>query len=184
MFNALYYDSITLHLINEENLLTVHSIFQGFPDSEVMLKELEKSYIPQYKDGIRSKYGFYAMLENELAGLSLLGISSWVDRRGYTGADTMLHMRGKGVAPRSKPHLFYLAFELLGLNRVETGCLVSNTASKRSIEKTAGFQFEGVLREYSLNPQGEFEDEYRYAILRQDWLNLYDRSVVEVIVSQ
>src|SRR5262249_37539357 len=115
MFSALHYDSITLYLINEENLADVCSMFQGFPDSEVMLRDLEKSYVPQYRDGIRTKYGFYAMLDNELAGLSLLGISSWVDRRGYTGADTLLHMRGRGIAPRSKPHLFYLAFEILGL---------------------------------------------------------------------
>lgn len=182
MFKALRSDSITLYLINEENLADVRSSFHGFPDSDYMLKELEKSYVPRFEEGVRMKYGFYSMLENELAGLSLLGISSWKDRRGYTGADTLLHMRGRGVAPRSKPHLFYLAFEILGLNRVETGCFVSNLASKRSIEKTAGFQLEGVLREHGLNPQGEFEDEYRYAILRRDWLKLYDKSQVELIV--
>jgi ribosomal-protein-serine acetyltransferase len=182
MFKALHPDSITLYLINEENLADVRSMFHGFPDSDYMLKELEKSYTPEFEGGVRKKYGFYSMLENQLAGLSLLGVSSWKDRRGYTGADTLLHMRGKGVAPRSKPHLFYLSFEILGLNRVETGCYVSNIASKRSIEKTAGFLLEGVLREYGINSQGEFEDEYRYAILRRDWLKLYDRSRVEVIV--
>jgi ribosomal-protein-serine acetyltransferase len=181
MFKALQADSIILHLINEENLADVRSMFQGFRDSDYLLGELEKSYVPQYREGERTKYGFYALLDNQLAGLSLLGVSSWKDRRGYTGADTLAHMRGRGVAPRSKPHLFYLAFEMLGLNRVETGCFVSNLASKRSIEKTTGFQFEGVLREYGLNEQGEFEDEYRYAILRRDWLSLYDKSRIEVI---
>lgn len=82
---------------------------------------------------------------------------------------------------RRYPHLFYPAFELLGLNRVETGCLVSNTASKRSTEKTAGFQFEGVARESGLNGQGEFEDQYLYAILRRDWFRLYDASQVKVL---
>ncbi len=182
MFKALSSDSITLHLINEENLADVRSMFQGFPDSDYMLKELEESYVPEFEEGERVKYGFYSTLEGELAGLSLLGVSSWKDRRGYTGADTLSHMRGRGAAPRSKPHLFYLAFEILGLNRVETGCYVSNTASKRSIEKTVGFELEGVLREYGLNPLGEFEDEYRYAILRRDWLKLYNKSRVEVIV--
>ena len=182
MFKAISSDSITLYLINEENLADVRSMFQGFPDSGYMLKELEESYLPEFEAEERVKYGFYSMLEDKLAGLSLLGISSWKDRRGYTGADTLLHMRGRGVAPRSKPHLFYLAFEILGLNRIETGCYVSNTASKRSIEKTTGFELEGVLREYGLNPQGEFEDEYRYAILYRDWLKLYDKSQVAVIV--
>ncbi len=181
MFKGLYSDSITLYLINEENLDNVRLMFQGYPDSEYMLGELERSYVPKYENGIRRKYGFYSMLGDELAGLSLLGINSWENRRGYTGADILLHMRGKGVAPRSKPHLFYLAFEILGLNRVETGCFVSNLASKKSIEKTSGFQFEGILRKCTVNPQGEFEDEYFYAILREDWLKLYDKSKVEVI---
>jgi ribosomal-protein-serine acetyltransferase len=182
MFKALHCDSITLYLINQENLAEVRSMFCGFPDSDYMLRELEKSYAPKFEEGVRTKYGFYSMLENQLAGLSLLGIGSWKDRRGYTGADMLMHMRGKGVAPRSKPHIFYLAFEILGLNRVETGCFVSNIASKRSIEKTAGFQLEGVVREYCINSQGEFEDEYHYSILRRDWLKLYDKSRVEVIV--
>lgn len=182
MFRALQADSITLYLINEANLAEVYSLFQGFPDSEEMLQEIAENYLPEYENGQRMKYGFYAMLDNQLAGLSLLGIDSYKERKGYTGADTLLHMRGQGVAPRSKPHLFYLAFELLNLHRVETGCLVSNLASKRSIEKTAGFRFEGVMRESGLNEQGEWEDEYLYAILRRDWLQLYDKAQVRVIV--
>jgi len=71
---------------------------------------------------------------------------------------------------------------LLGLNRVASGCLVSSIASKRSIEKTPGFQFEGVSRESGLNAQGELEDEYLYAILRRGWLRLYDKLQVKVIV--
>jgi ribosomal-protein-serine acetyltransferase len=77
--------------------------------------------------------------------------------------------------------MFYLGFTLLGLNRIETGCLESNTASRRSIEKTPGFQFEGTLREYARNSQEEFEDELRSAILKRDWLRLYDPDQVEVL---
>ena len=113
--------------------------------------------------------------------MSLLGIDSFKEKKGYTGADTFLHMRGKGVAPRSKPHLFYFGFELLGLHRLATGCLISNHASKRSIEKTPGFIFEGVSRESGINDEGEFEDEYLYAILRKDWLTLYDNTKIKII---
>ena len=156
-------------------------MFQGFPDSDYMLEELDESYLPKYEDGKRMRYGFYSMLENDLAGLSLLDVDDWKTLTGSTGADTLLHIRGKGVAPRSKPHLFYLAFEILGLNRVETGCFVSNIASKKSIEKTVGFQFEGATRQSGINDNGEFEDEYRYAILRQDWMKLYDKTQIKVI---
>jgi len=62
-----------------------------------------------------------------------------------------------------------------------TGCLISNQASKRSIEKTPGFIFEGISRESGINEQGEFEDECLYAILRKDWQRLYDRRDIKVI---
>jgi ribosomal-protein-serine acetyltransferase len=182
MVKALESDSITLYLIDEDNAEEVKSMFRGFPDADYMVNEIEESYLPEYEKGQRMKFGFYAKLDNELAGMSLLGIDSWKERKGYTGADTLLHMRGKGVAPRSKPHLFYLAFEVLGLNRLATGCLVSNLASKKSIEKTPGFQFEGVSRESGLNEHGEFEDEFLYSILRKDWLRLYDKTQVRVMV--
>ena len=113
--------------------------------------------------------------------MTLLTVDSWFERSGSTGADMFAHMRGRGITPRSKPHLFYLAFELLGLNRVATGCLISNESSRRSIEKTAGFQFEGVSRESGVNEQGDFEDEYLYAILKRDWLRLYDKTLIQVI---
>ncbi|HWT02872.1 MAG TPA: GNAT family protein [Pyrinomonadaceae bacterium] len=183
MFKALRSGPIILYLIEETNLPEVRSMLQGFSDSGYMLGELDESYVPQFDEaGRRTKYGFYSTLDDELAGLSLLGVSSWKHGRGYTGADTLTHMRGRGVAPGSKPHLFYLAFEVLGLNRIETGCFASNVSSKRSIEKTVGFELEGVLREYGLNAAGRFEDEYRYSILKRDWLRLYDRAAVEVIV--
>ena len=142
MFKALQSDSITLHLINEDNLAEVYALFQGYPDSTEMMEEIIRNYLPKYEKGQRTNFGFYSLLGDELAGASLLTVDSWEALAGSTGADMLLHMRGRGVTPRSKPHLFYLAFELLGLNRVATGCLVSNTSSQRSIEKTLGFEFE------------------------------------------
>ena len=182
-FQALRHGRITLHLINADNFPAVRRMFTGFADSEYMLSELDQSYIPQYdSSGRRILYGFYALLDGELAGASLLGISDWGNLHGFTGADTLLHMRGRGVAPGSKPHLFYLGFHVLGLNRLETGCLVSNTASRRSIEKTPGFVYEGTLRRFARNDSGEFEDELRYSILREDWLKLYNFDEIDVIV--
>ena len=181
MFKALHSNNITLHLINEENLAEVFTMFQGHPDSPSMLEELMRNYLPRYEQGRRTNFGFYSMLGNELAGMTVLTVDSWEESYASTGADIFQHMRGRGVTPRSKPHLFYLAFEILGLNRVATGHLVSNVSSKRSIEKTAGFQFEGVMRESGVNDQGVFEDELLYAILRRDWLQLYDKTQVQVL---
>ncbi len=172
-----------MHLINDIDVSRVDSLLRDYDESDYFLGELHRSCVPRFDDeGRRTKYGFLVELKGKPAGLCLLGISSFEHKRGYTGADTLPHMRGKGVAPGCKPALLYLAFELLGLNRVETGCAVSNNASRRSIEKTKGFRFEGTLRGYSRNAEDEFEDELRYGILREDWLELYDVADIEVIV--
>ena len=181
MFRALRSDSITLHLITEDNFDEVCSLFQGFPDSFELLEEIRENYVPRLEEGRRMRYSFYATLEDEFAGVTLLEVDSGDALTGSTGADVLLHMRGKGVAPRSKPHLFYLAFELLSLNRVETGCFISNLASKKSIEKTRGFMLEGTSRQSGRNDEGQLEDEHFYAILKQDWQKLYDKSRVEVL---
>jgi len=181
-FSALSVGPITLRHITEENIDALRMEVTRDPDAEYLLKELAESYLPEWdSEGRPKKMGFYATLDGELAGMSLVGVSNWPDLRGYTGADTLSHMRGRRIAPGSKPHLFYVGFHLLGLNRIETGCFISNVSSRRSIEKTPGFVLEGTLRQYGRNTRGEFEDELRYAILREDWLRLYDPAQVEII---
>jgi RimJ/RimL family protein N-acetyltransferase len=180
-FSSLNCGAITLHLITENNQEEVRALFCSLPDGESLIPEIDGHYLPRYDaDGRRTKWGFYSVYDAEVVGLSLLGISSWADLRGYTGADTLPHQRGKGIAPGSKPHLFHLGFALLGLNRIETGCFASNIASRRSIEKTPGFEFEGVLRKFARNAEGKFEDELRYAILRSDWQRYYGHIRVDV----
>jgi ribosomal-protein-serine acetyltransferase len=181
-FRSLRSGAVTLHRIREDNLAQVRAMFGGYPDSPYMLSELEANYRPEYDEQHRQTvYGFYTLVRGELAGASLLGISSFAEARGFTGADTFLHMRGRGVAPASKPALYHLGFSLLGLNRIETGCFASNVASRRSLEKTPGLIYEGTLRQYARNAAGVFEDEHRYAIVRTDWLSFYGNQRVEVL---
>jgi ribosomal-protein-serine acetyltransferase len=180
--SAMRHGPIMLHRITEANFAEVFAMFEGFADSEYMQDELTESYQPTYdSEGRQTNYGFYVTLDGALAGLVLLGIDEWPDGPGSTGADMLIHMRGKGVTPATKPLLFYLGFALLGLNRIATGCFVSNRSSRRSIEKTPGFLYEGRMRESARNDDGEFEDEYIYGILRSDWLRLYDPSEIEVV---
>lgn len=182
-FTGLRDDTLTLHLITPDTLATVLDQVQQYEEAEYFIHEVSTHYVPRYDaQGRRNRWGFYAMLDHELVGFSLLGVSSWEDKRGYTGADTLPHHRGKRIAPASKPHLFYLAFHLLGLNRIETGCFVRNESSRRSIEKTPGFVFEGVLRQFAWDSvTGRFEDELRYSILREEWATLYQADAIEVI---
>lgn len=183
-FSALRHGGITLHLISLDNMPSLLEQVAALGEPAYFDNELSQHYIPKYDgEGRRTKWGFYAERDGELSGFSLLGVSSWGDKRGYTGADTLPHKRGQALAPQSKPHLFFLGFHLLGLNRIETGCFARNTSSRRSIEKTPGFVFEGTLRQYAWDDVTErFEDELRYSILREDWERLYDAGTVEVII--
>lgn len=151
-------------------------MFDGIAGAEELYAELQAEYLPRYDEaGRQIVYGFYSTLAGELAGLSLLAIDDWEAGIGNTGADTLPHMRGRGVAPGSKPHLFALGFGLLGLKRIDTGCEISNLASKRSIEKTPGFVYTGIERAKLPTPGGESdEDCYMYTITREDWQRLYD----------
>src|SRR4028119_986016 len=72
MFKALYSDSITLHLIDEDNLPDIYALFQGLPDSSEMVQELMRNYLPRYERGQRTNFGFYSLLGTELAGMTLL----------------------------------------------------------------------------------------------------------------
>jgi ribosomal-protein-serine acetyltransferase len=181
VFSALRSGELTLRLLNDDNVPAVLSELRGLPDEEEMSEEILTNYLPAYWHDRRINFGFAAYLRGELAGFSLLSIEDWHELKASTGADTLLHMRGRGVAPGSKPHLFFLAFQLLGLHRVETGHRVSNVASQRSIQKTPGFVLEGRSRESGRNEDGKFEDELLYGILRREWQDLYNPAVVEVL---
>lgn len=182
-FSALHHNDLTLHLITEANLPTLIEAVAAYEEAEDFQYELRHHYAPKYdEEGRRTAYGFYATVNDELMGFSLLDVDDWENKIGSTGADTLPHQRGKGIAPRSKPHLYFLAFQLLGLNRIETGTTVSNVASQRSLEKTPGIVYEGLFREAEWNADTEqFEDVLRYAILRRAWLELYDTDAVMVI---
>lgn len=182
-FTRLQNDMVTLHLITSNNLNLILEQISNYHEASYFRSEITAHYTPRYDTkGRRNRWGFYTTQNDELVGFSLLGINSWDDKRGYTGADTLPHQRGKRIAPASKPHLFYLGFYLLGLNRIETGCFVRNDASRRSIEKTPGFVFEGTLRQYAWDRVTKrFEDELRYAILRDTWQALYDPNDITLV---
>ena len=173
--------AIELYRLTLDNFESISAQIGDHPDAHYLRSELETYYLPESdEEGRVTTYGFYATLGGVLAGFSLLNVDDWHNAIGSTGADVLPHMRGKGVTPGSKPHLFYLGFAILGLNRIETGHFVSNSASQRSIQKTPGFVYEGTMRESGRNDDGIFEDELLYAILRRDWLTLYKDIPIEV----
>ncbi len=64
-------DGITLQLITDDNIADIHAMLRGLPDEEEMTAEIAENFMPQFHRGRQTQFGFYAMLDGELAGFSL-----------------------------------------------------------------------------------------------------------------
>jgi ribosomal-protein-alanine N-acetyltransferase len=76
-------------------------------------------------------------------------------------------VRGTGVAFAGHVKVYQYLFGELGMHRVGTHILASNTASIRFAERF-GHQREGVLRE-AIYKNGRFQDVQVYSMLREDF---------------
>jgi ribosomal-protein-serine acetyltransferase len=74
---------------------------------------------------------------------------------------------GRGIITRACRRFFDLAFDDLGLHRMELCAAVGNTRS-RSVAERLGMRQEGVLRGGGRNPEG-FDDLVVYGILEDEW---------------
>ncbi|HTW19036.1 MAG TPA: GNAT family protein [Mycobacteriales bacterium] len=74
---------------------------------------------------------------------------------------------GRGLMTRTVAAMFDLAFEQIGMHRVELLAATGNVRS-RAIAERLGMTMEGIRREAEELPQG-FVDLAMYAILAQDW---------------
>lgn len=74
---------------------------------------------------------------------------------------------GKGYATQAVRGVVRIAFEELGLHRVQAGVMPRNIASIRVLEK-AGFRYEGLARNY-LQINGVWEDHNIYALTTEGW---------------
>ncbi|MGC4894742.1 GNAT family N-acetyltransferase [Micromonospora sp. DT31] len=85
---------------------------------------------------------------------------------GDVGYMTAPHARGRGYLPAALAALCTWGFTTLRLARIEWGCNVGNTASRRAAEK-AGFTVEGTLRG-GVQHRGERQDVWIGGLLPQD----------------
>lgn len=76
--------------------------------------------------------------------------------------------RGKGIGSFAVKEMLDHAFFNLNLNRIELSVLTNNAAAVRLYEKH-GFVREGIKRQARFK-NGEYNDIYIYAILREDYL--------------
>ncbi len=84
---------------------------------------------------------------------------------GISIGETSCHNRGYGT--EAVRMLLRFGFEELNLNRVQLSVLANNPRGIRAYQK-AGFVQEGCLRQ-AVYRDGRYEDEYRFAVLREEW---------------
>lgn len=72
---------------------------------------------------------------------------------------------GRGLATEAIMMMVGLAFEELGLHRVQAACYAGNGGSARALEK-AGFRSEGSWRQRLLGADGNWHDQLWFGIVR------------------
>ena len=75
--------------------------------------------------------------------------------------------QGRGLGTELAAALLDLAFDGLGVRRVEAACFADNLASRRVMEKI-GLRLEGVFRGESLHRSGRWLDGASYALLASE----------------
>lgn len=76
-------------------------------------------------------------------------------------------VQGRGLGTEFAAALLGLAFDGLGVRRIEAACFAENLASRRVMEKI-GLRLEGVFREESLHRSGRWLDGMSYAMLASE----------------
>lgn len=77
----------------------------------------------------------------------------------------------RGIVTQSVKRLMELAFEELGINRIQIKCATGNLPSK-SIPQRLGFTLDGVERDGELLSDGVFTDLDVYSMLKSDFKKL------------
>ncbi|ASK64754.1 GNAT family N-acetyltransferase [Brachybacterium avium] len=77
-------------------------------------------------------------------------------------------VHGRGLGTEFATALLNLAFDGLGVRRIEAACFAENLASRRVMEKI-GLRLEGVFYEDSLHRSGRWLDGMSYALLASEY---------------
>lgn len=140
--------------------------------SEELLKTYIEKAIGDRQNKVRYPFTIFSKAKNLYAGsTSFLNISN-LDNRLEIGATWIGNGFQKTGLNRSCKYLLLdFAFESLGAERVEFKTDERNIKSRTAIEKI-GAQFEGLLRNHMLMPDGYRRNTVYYSILRDEWKDL------------
>ena len=157
-----------LHSLTETDRFNTLGIPETIQDTEKIISEwlTGQSSLPQ------TSYIFCLTLANTNQFIGLIGLK--IGKQNYKTAEVWykIHFNHwhKGYATEALIKLIEYAFNDLKLHRIEAGCAVENIASIKVLEKV-GMTREGMKRK-KLPIRGEWKDNYFYAILDEDFINI------------
>jgi ribosomal-protein-alanine N-acetyltransferase len=115
----------------------------------------------------RFTFGIFERAGDRLVGtISLANVSRGAWQNATVGYFVDRECNGRGYATEAVKLVVQVAFERLGLHRVQAGVMPRNHASNRVMEK-AGFRFEGYSPSY-LQINGVWEGHNMYALTVED----------------
>ena len=106
------------------------------------------------------------LVDNEPAGMIDLHEFSHDNQRAQIGYWLADRFQGLGIMTLSLNRLEQIAFNELGLNRLELLADINNQKS-RAVAERRGFHQEGILKEYALY-NGKFHDMVLYSKLKSE----------------
>ena len=134
-------------------------------------RDLVDYWISRQGDSPRTDYTFAIDLDGRFIGLCgiELGFGTETDdlRAGFVGYRIYPSEWRRGYATEALKAVLAFGFETLALHRIHSGCVVTNQASARVLEK-AGLKREGVTRS-SFPIDDAWYDYAIYGILQSEW---------------
>lgn len=173
---------LTLREVSLADLPAIHELLtlpetdqfntMGIPENMEATAQLVMSWLGEIKNPQRNAYVFSTEITDirQFIGLFAIYLGKPNLRKGEIWVKIHSNHWNCGYGTEGVKQLLKFAFTELKIHRVEAGCAVGNTASKRVLEKV-GMTQEGLFRA-NLPIRGQWIDNFEFAMLDTDYEKL------------
>jgi len=161
---------LVYQLLSEPDVARFNTI--GIPAAVQVIQDLLQPTLDDREKPTRTRYGWSMILNNDKTFVGEIGLN--LDAARFRSGEIFYSVAsaywGKGLASEAAQAIVHFAFEDLQLHRLQAGVATFNPGSIRVLEKI-GMQREGLRRKI-LPINGEWVDNYMYAMLEEDHASL------------
>jgi len=128
---------------------------------------IQNFFLPRVENGAPTSICLQLKENNKMIGTCDIFT---IDRYGTGEIGYIINKKywNQGLVTEACKKVIELAFEHVGLRRIEIMCGVDNIGSKRVIEK-CGLVFEGIRRQYAPSKDGKYYDCNLYSMLKEEY---------------